>query len=109
MPRYRGRHRKPSTAAQTAVRYGTVAVLSPVGASLVIPTGTATAAESPNWEAVVSCESGGQNIHTRIEPWKNTASGFFQITNGTWEAYGGKEFATTAMGASRDEQQTVAN
>lgn len=109
MSRYRGRHRRPSTAAQTAVRYGTAVVLTPVGVSLVGASPAADAAESPNWDAIVSCESEGKNIHTQIDPHVNTASGYFQITDETWRDYGGKEFARTAMGASRGEQQTVAN
>jgi hypothetical protein len=70
--------------------------------------GRAAADPPGGWESIIACESGGKNIHTAI-PGPFTASGFFQITNGTWLRNGGGQFAATAMGASFAEQKIVAN
>lgn len=57
-----------------------------------------------NWDAIAQCESGG-NWST------NTGNGFsggLQFTTSTWRAYGGGAYASTAAGASRDQQIAVA-
>ena len=57
-----------------------------------------------NWDAIAACESGG-NWST------NTGNGFsggLQFTQGTWDAYGGGQYASTAAGASRSQQIAVA-
>ncbi|MBV9809414.1 MAG: transglycosylase family protein [Solirubrobacterales bacterium] len=48
--------------------------------------------------AVVSCESGGQNT----KPNDKTASGYYQITDGTWAGYGGYPEAYLAPKAVQD-------
>jgi uncharacterized protein YabE (DUF348 family) len=57
-----------------------------------------------NWDAVASCESGGD--------WSiNTGNGFYgglQFDSGTWLAYGGGAYAPRADLASRDAQIAVA-
>ena len=71
-------------------------------ASLVMGTGTANADGGVNWDAVATCESGG-NWHTA------TGNGYFgglQFTMGTWHSNGG---AGSPHQASREEQIRVAN
>jgi nucleoid-associated protein YgaU len=57
-----------------------------------------------NWDAIAQCESGGN--------WSiNTGNGFYgglQFTKGTWRAYGGTKYASTANKASRSEQIAIA-
>jgi hypothetical protein len=57
-----------------------------------------------NWGAIASCESGGN--------WgDNTGNGFYgglQFSEGTWLAYGGGSYASTAAGASQSQQIAVA-
>jgi uncharacterized protein YabE (DUF348 family) len=57
-----------------------------------------------NWDGLASCESGG-NWHI------NTGNGFYgglQFDYGTWQAYGGGAYASTADGASREQQIDIA-
>ena len=57
-----------------------------------------------NWSAIAACESGG-NWST------NTGNGFYgglQFSQGTWDAYGGGQYAPTAAGASESQQIAVA-
>lgn len=97
-----GRHRKPRQA-PTAV----VAVAA-TGAGLTLPlfaAGGASAADANStWNAVALCESGGL--------WSsNTGNGFYgglQITEETWQQYGGRQYAERPDLASRNEQITVA-
>jgi hypothetical protein len=70
-------------------------------APMALATGTATAESGVNWDAVASCESGG-NWST------NTGNGYYgglQFTMGTWRANGG---SGSPSQASRDEQIRVA-
>src|SRR3954451_24333696 len=80
------------TAASVA---GTAALLGPASAAQ---------ASSVNWDAVAQCESGGN--------WSiSTGNGFYgglQFTRGTWKAYGGTKYASTANKASRSEQIAIA-
>ncbi|MFE0626876.1 transglycosylase family protein [Streptomyces sp. NPDC058864] len=97
-----GRHRKPRQA-PTAV----VAVAA-TGAGLTLPlfaaSGASAADANSTWNAVAMCESGGL--------WSsNTGNGFFgglQITEETWQQYGGDQFAERPDLASRNEQISVA-
>jgi len=61
-------------------------------------------ADSVNWDAIAQCESGNN--------WSiNTGNGFYgglQFTQGTWNAYGGGKYASTANRASRSQQIAVA-
>ena len=66
----------------------------------------APVASSGGWvipSSIVQCESGGQNM----PPNSAGASGYYQITPGTWKQYGGS--GSSAYGASRSEQSTVAS
>ena len=57
-----------------------------------------------NWQAIAACESGGN--------WSaNTGNGFYgglQFTQGTWDAYGGGQYASSANLASSSQQIAVA-
>lgn len=102
---YRGRHRR----APDPIPGGRAAAVGLLGITgSLLPAGMADAAPDANWGAIAMCESGGQNIRTRIAPHLNTASGYFQITNGTWKGAGGREFAPTAMQATKAQQLIVA-
>jgi resuscitation-promoting factor RpfA len=99
--RYRGRHRAPSTAGQTAAK---VAV---AGAAAGVSLGLAPAAHAaPDavWDELAECESSGN--------WAiNTGNGYFggvQFHPQTWTGFGGREFASSAHQASREEQIVVA-
>lgn len=96
---HKGKHRAPTTS-----RLKQALVVSAATAALGFTT-AGTALAEPNWDAIVACESGGKNVKNA----RSTASGYFQIVNGTWAANGGREFAPTAMQATRAEQQIVAN
>jgi LysM repeat protein len=102
---YTGRHRAPARP-RPGARAAVIAGLT-LAAPLVGMT-SAEAAPAANWGAIAKCESGGQNVHTAIKPSVNTASGYFQITNGTWKGAGGTQFAPTAMQATAGEQLVVA-
>ena len=58
-----------------------------------------------NWAAIAACESGGN--------WgANTGNGFYgglQFTQGTWNAYGGGQYASSANQATPSQQMAVAN
>ena len=57
-----------------------------------------------NWSAIAACESGG-NWST------NTGNGFsggLQFSQGTWDAYGGGQYSSSAAGASESQQIAVA-
>jgi hypothetical protein len=56
------------------------------------------------WERMARCETGGN--------WSMTGSrysGGVGFYNGTWDAWGGREFATLAGNATREQQIVVAN
>jgi LysM repeat protein len=61
-------------------------------------------ASGANWAAIAACESGGN--------WSdNTGNGFYgglQFSQGTWDAYGGGQYAASANGASEGQQIAVA-
>src|ERR1700675_1463863 len=78
--------------------------MAAIGRSLIvapIALSAATGSADVNWEAVASCEYGGN--------WAiNTGNGYYgglQFTMGTWRANGG---SGSPAGASRDEQIRVA-
>lgn len=71
-------------------------------ASMLMGTGTANADSGVNWDAVASCESGGN--------WQiATGNGYYgglQFNMGTWRSNGG---SGSPHQASREEQIRVAN
>ncbi|WP_314224268.1 LysM peptidoglycan-binding domain-containing protein [Streptomyces zaehneri] len=86
---------------KTAVLAGAI-LLAPLG--LLCATGNATAADSGVWDRIAQCESGGN--------WSiNTGNGYYgglQFSAGTWRAYGGTAYASTADKASKAQQISVA-
>lgn len=105
MTRTRGRHRVPTpTVSQRAGRAAAIGTVAALPAVLV--PGVADAAAT-NWDVIIQCESGNRNIATQI-PGPYTASGYLQITNGTWAAHGGLQFASRAMFATKAQQIVVA-
>jgi resuscitation-promoting factor RpfA len=104
--RYHARHRQQTAAQRMTGRIGLgIVVAGAAGAaSLLGPASAASADPGVNWDAVAQCESGG-NWGT------NTGNGFsggLQFTQGTWAAYGGKQYAGSAHQASREQQIAVA-
>jgi hypothetical protein len=102
---YKGKHRELNKNDHRTTM--TLALVLGAGLSSV-GHGAAQADPPGGWESIIACDSGGKNIHTAISgPF--TASGFFQITNGTWARNGGLKFAPTAMQATFAQQKIVAN
>ncbi|MGW8955019.1 transglycosylase family protein [Streptomyces sp. NPDC055709] len=96
-----GRHRRPRQAPALIVAAGVT------GSAIAIPllgAGAASAADSATWDRVADCESGGV--------WSadlgNGYYGGLQMSQETWEAYGGTAYAPRADLASRAQQITVA-
>jgi resuscitation-promoting factor RpfA len=85
----------------TAVLAG-AALLAPLG--LLAANGNAAAADGGVWDRIAQCESGGK--------WHiNTGNGYYgglQFSAGTWRAYGGSAYASTADKASKAQQIAVA-
>ena len=104
MTRYSGRHRTPSS---THHHGRTLAVLGTAGAVIAGPIALANPAEAATgrtWDRLAGCEAGGN--------WSiNTGNGYYgglQFSGGTWRAYGGGAYASTANRASRSEQIAIA-
>jgi nucleoid-associated protein YgaU len=99
-----GRHRAPTTASKLRRRAATVAATAGVAAVTPLLASAPAHADSVNWDAVAQCESGNN--------WSiNTGNGYYgglQFSQGTWNAYGGGKYASTANQASRSQQIAVA-
>jgi len=99
-----GRHRAPSTASKLRRRAATVAAATGVAAVTPLLATAPAHADSVNWDAIAQCESGNN--------WSiNTGNGYYgglQFSQGTWNAYGGGKYASTANQASRSQQIAVA-
>jgi resuscitation-promoting factor RpfA len=99
-----GRHRAPTSASKLRRRAATVAATAGVAAVAPLLAAGPANAGSVNWDAIASCESGGNwSINTG-----NGYSGGLQFSAGTWRAYGGGAYAPTAGQASRSAQIAVA-
>lgn len=96
-----GRHRRPRQAPAIVVAAGVT------GSAIAIPLLGATganAAEAQTWDKVAECESGGA--------WSAKGDGYYgglQLTQETWENYGGLAYAPSADQASRSQQISVAD
>lgn len=101
----RGRHRAPTCTGRVAAR---VAVAGVVGALPIGLTPAAQAGPPGGWGPIVECESGNRNINNSTYP-RSSASGYWQIIDGTWAANGGLEFAPRAIDATRAQQEIVAD
>ncbi|SES30210.1 LysM domain-containing protein [Streptomyces sp. yr375] len=86
---------------RAAVLAGAI-LLAPLG--LLSATGNAAAADGGVWDRIAQCESGGN--------WSiNTGNGYYgglQFSAGTWRAYGGTAYASTADKASKAQQISIA-
>ncbi|WP_406167125.1 transglycosylase family protein [Streptomyces sp. NBC_00996] len=94
---------RTTTKARTTAVLAGAALLAPLG--LLAATGNAVAADSGVWDRIAKCESGG-NWHI------NTGNGYYgglQFSAGTWRAYGGAAYASTADKASKAAQIAVAS
>ncbi|TQK45026.1 LysM domain-containing protein [Streptomyces sp. SLBN-118] len=96
-----GRHRRPRQAPAIVLAAGVT------GSAIAIPllgAGSASAADSSTWDRVAECESGGM--------WSadldNGYYGGLQMSEETWQAFGGAAYAPTADLASRSQQIAVA-
>jgi nucleoid-associated protein YgaU len=99
-----GRHRAPSTASKLRRRAATVAATAGVAAVAPLLAAAPAHADSVNWDAIAACESGNNwSINTG-----NGYSGGLQFSQGTWNAYGGGKYASSASQASRSQQIAVA-
>jgi nucleoid-associated protein YgaU len=99
-----GRHRAPTTGSKLRRRAATVAATAGVAAVAPLLASSPAHADSVNWDAIAQCES-GNNWST------NTGNGYYgglQFSQGTWNAYGGGQYAATANQASRSQQIAVA-
>ncbi|WJV48246.1 transglycosylase family protein [Streptomyces flavofungini] len=96
-----GRHRRPRQAPAIVVAAGVT------GSAIAIPLLGATgahAADATTWDKVAECESGGA--------WSAKGEGYYgglQLTQETWESYGGLAYAPSADQASRSQQIAVAD
>lgn len=110
----KGRHRAPrtpSTIGPTLVKASALA-LAATGPIALYPTAafaSTTSAPSSILEAIAKCESGNKNVNhnSALSGIKSTASGYLQILDSTWKAFGGTQFASRAINASREEQFIV--
>ncbi|MEU1077171.1 MULTISPECIES: transglycosylase family protein [unclassified Streptomyces] len=87
----------------TVAAIGAVVMAAPL-ALLTVSAGPAGAADGAVWNRIAQCESGG-NWHI------NTGNGYYgglQFSAGSWRAYGGGAYASTADRASRAQQIAVA-
>lgn len=102
MSRYKGRHRKPSTARTVALRTATAGAL--IGGPALALAAPASAAPLSVWDSVAQCESSGN--------WSiNTGNGYYgglQFAQSTWEGFGGLQYAPRADLATKSEQIAVA-
>jgi LysM repeat protein len=93
----------PIRTARTTVVIAGAALLAPLG--LLASAGSAHAADPGVWDRIARCESGG-NWHINTG---NGYSGGLQFSAGTWRAYGGGAYASTAAGATKGQQIAVAS
>ncbi|GHE85921.1 peptidoglycan-binding protein LysM [Streptomyces longispororuber] len=95
-----GRHRRPRQAPAILVAVGVT------GSAIALPllgATSANAADAETWDKVADCESGGA--------WSAKGSGYYgglQLTQETWEQYGGLSYAPSADQASRSQQIAIA-
>ena len=102
-----GKHSAPAQHKIKRTCVGALAAGALIGTPTLLPhhssTPQARAASDSDWDSLAQCEAGG-NWNT------NTGNGFqggLQFTQGTWQAYGGGQYAPTANGATREQQIAV--
>jgi hypothetical protein len=102
MARYKGRHRAPSTTGKTIAKVATTSVIAVMPLGFVAT--PASADTNSDLEAIAQCESANRNVNNNT----SSASGYWQIIDGTWAGNGGKEFAPRAIHATREQQKLIA-
>jgi len=102
--RVTGRHRAPSTAGRTAAR---IAISAGVATAPFMITNTAAASPPGVADTIANCESSNRNVDRQAIDGKSTASGYYMFVNGTWAAFGGRQFAPRAVHATKAEQTIV--
>jgi hypothetical protein len=61
-------------------------------------------------QALIANESGGRNIpNTTQGTSSGQAQGYFQITTGTWDEFGGRKYARTPLEATPEQQADIAS
>ncbi|MFD7290891.1 transglycosylase family protein [Streptomyces sp. NPDC059863] len=96
-----GRHRRPRQAPALIVAAGVT------GSAIAIPllgAAGANAADASTWDRVAECESGG----IWSADLRNGYYGGLQISQETWDDFGGAEYAASADLASRSQQIAIA-
>jgi Transglycosylase-like domain/LysM domain len=100
----RGMARAAAAAAAPAAPASSAAPATTTSAPTTVTPSSLPSAGGANWQAIAACESGGN--------WSaNTGNGFYgglQFTQGTWDAYGGGQYASSANLASASQQIAVA-
>ncbi|MFI6688830.1 transglycosylase family protein [Streptomyces sp. NPDC050485] len=96
-----GKHRRPRQAPALVVAAGVTG--SAIALPLLAATG-ANAADAHSWNQVATCESGGM----WSADFGNGLYGGLQLSQDTWEAFGGTDYAQRADLASRAQQIAVA-
>jgi hypothetical protein len=67
-------------------------------------------AENTLLAALLANESGGRNINNTTQGTSSgQAQGYFQITTGTWDEFGGRQYAPNPQAASYAEQAAIAS
>ena len=99
----RGRHARPSPVPRYAKNVGVGGLTTLT--LMMNQQGTAQAAPDHVWAPVIDCESGGD---PKAQNPSSSASGLYQIIDGTWAAYGGTEFAPRAKDATPEQQRIIA-
>ena len=95
---------RAAQAATPASSAATTTTNAPASAPAAASPSALPSAGGANWAAIAACESGGN--------WSaNTGNGFYgglQFSQGTWDAYGGGQYAASANLASESQQIAVA-
>lgn len=103
MTRFKGRHRKPSTARTVVVRTAVAGTF--IGAPALAMAAPASAAPISTWNSVAQCES--------TNNWSiNTGNGYYgglQFDQQTWDRWGGQAYAPRADLASKSQQIAIAD
>jgi hypothetical protein len=98
------RHAMARAAAAVTSQAPSSAPAAATSAPATVSPSSLPSAGGANWQAIAACESGGN--------WSaNTGNGFYgglQFTQGTWDAYGGGQYASSANNASASQQIAVA-
>jgi hypothetical protein len=93
-----------ATPAPAPVQAQAAPAVASTSTSAAVSPSSLPSAGGVNWNAIAQCESGG-NWST------NTGNGFYgglQFSQGTWDAYGGGQYAASASQASASQQIAVA-